>query len=61
MIKKWRTIPAALREIKKIDPDGALSERALRKMVKAGTISHMMNGRHILIDMNEVWGREEKQ
>lgn len=56
MIKKWRTIPQALKEIKELDPHGALSERALRKMVKAGTISHMMNGRHILIDMNEIWG-----
>lgn len=56
MIRKWRSIPKALKEIKEIDPGGALTERALRNMVKSGKISHLKNGRIILIDMNEVWG-----
>lgn len=59
-MRKWRTIPAALREVKKQDPDGAVSAYMLRKMVKEGKISHLMNGHQILIDMDEIWGKEEQ-
>lgn len=55
-VKKWRSIPKALKEIREIDPGGALTERALRNLVKKGEISHLKNGRIILIDMNEIWG-----
>lgn len=57
-MKKWRTIPKALKEMKEIDPGGAITEYGLRKMVKNGEISSIRNGKNILIDLTEVW--EEK-
>lgn len=55
---KWRTIPEAVREIKKHDPKTALTEYGLRKMAKEGTISTMPNGRMILVNLEELGGEK---
>lgn len=62
MIKRWRTIPVALKEIKKLDPECAITEYALRNMAADGTIHHIRNGKNYLVDLNEILGLvEEKQ
>ncbi|MBQ8134961.1 MAG: hypothetical protein IJ192_11240 [Clostridia bacterium] len=37
-IPRMRTIPKAIEELKKLDPDTALTVTALRRMVKTGKI-----------------------
>lgn len=55
-MKRWRTIPNALKELKEFDPRVGLTYYSLRKMVKEGTISHLRNGRYLLININEILG-----
>lgn len=61
MMKLWRTIPQALKEIKALDPDSAVTLYGLKKLVSDGAISHLPHGRTKLIDMVEVWGLEERK
>lgn len=60
MNPKWRTIPKALEEIKKTDPETALTDYALRKLQKDGTIPSIRVGRNVFIDITEIGGSDEK-
>ena len=42
-LPRMRTVPEAMAEIKKADPETALTLRALRRMVKNGEIPVIMN------------------
>ena len=53
---KWRTIPQAMKEIEKHDPDTVLTEKALRRMAKNKQISTLKNGRYILVNIEELGG-----
>lgn len=51
---RLRTIPKTLEEIKRVDPDSALTLRALRKMVNQGIIPTVSIGTKRLINLNEL-------
>ena len=50
-MEKLRTIAQAAAEIKKIDPESALTEWALRQLVKDGEIPTMKCGNKALLSM----------
>ena len=49
---RLRTVPQAMSELKHIDPDTAITLRALRRMVKQGEIPTINIASKHLIDMN---------
>lgn len=51
-LPRMRTITTAYQEIKSIDPNSALTQNQLRKMVKNGDIPHAKAGRNILINLD---------
>lgn len=54
-MKKIRTIRQAVTEIKEADPNSAISEHALRRIVNAGKIPHIREGNKFLIDLDKVY------
>lgn len=51
---KWRKIREAYAEIKAADPNTALSESAIRRMVQRGDIPSHRIGTHYLIDLDDL-------
>ena len=51
-VPRMRTIPKAFEELKKLDPDTALTKTTLEKMVKRGEIPVVMVGQHRLINLD---------
>lgn len=51
---RMRTIPKAIAELKALDPDTALSEKALRGLVKKGRIKALSVGNRRLVDVNAI-------
>lgn len=54
-LPRMRTVPEAMAEIKKADPDTALTLRALRRMVKNGEIPVVMNHTRRLINLDVLY------
>lgn len=52
MIPRMRTLPEAIREIRKLDPDSALTLTALRRMVNQGIIPHISVASKRLINLD---------
>ena len=55
MTPKMRTINQAIKEIKKNDRDSALTERALRRLIKENKIVPIYVGNRALIDMDKLY------
>lgn len=53
---KTRTIDACFDEIKRQDPDTALTRTALRRLVTSGAIPSVRIGRKFLVNTDNVWG-----
>lgn len=51
-IKRIRTIPQAVKEIKASDPDTAIKEYTIRKLVIDGAIPSTKSGTKYLIDLD---------
>lgn len=51
---RWRKIRDAYREIKSADPNTALSESAIRRMVLRGDIPSYKIGTHYLINLDDL-------
>lgn len=51
-IPRMRTAAEAMKELKKEDPNTALTERALHRMMKTGEIPALKVGSKNLIDLN---------
>lgn len=51
---KMRTIKSAYETIKRDDPDTAVSEYQLRKMVSAGIIPSKKSGKKYLVNMADI-------
>lgn len=51
---KWRKIREAYAEIKAADPNTALSESAIRRMVQRGDIPSYKIGTHYLINLDDL-------
>ncbi len=49
---KMRTAEQAIEELKKVDPETALTVRAVRRMISSGEIPHIKVGTKLLIDFN---------
>ena len=56
-VPRMRTIPKAFEELKKLDPDTALTKTTLEKMVKRGEIPVVMVGQHRLINLDVLFER----
>jgi excisionase family DNA binding protein len=56
-LPRMRTIPQAFAEIKRLDPDTALSETTFRKMVKRGEIPIIQVGSRRLINLDILFER----
>lgn len=54
-LPRMRTVPEAMAEIKKADPETALTLRALRRMVKNGEIPVIMNNTRCLINLDVLY------
>ncbi len=52
VLPRMRTITAAYKEIKELDPNSALTQNQLRVMVKNGDIPYAKAGRTILINLD---------
>ncbi len=48
---KMRTIQEAYNELKKIDPETAVTPHAIRKLVLSGEIPHIKAGKKYLVNM----------
>ena len=55
MTPKMRTINQAIKEIKENDKDSALTERALRRLIKENKIVPIYVGNRALIDMDKLY------
>lgn len=51
---RWRKIREGYSEIKAADPNTALSESAIRRMVQRGDIPSYRIGTHYLIDLDDL-------
>lgn len=51
---RWRKIRDGYREIKSADPNTALSESAIRRMVQRGDIPSYRIGTHYLINLDDL-------
>lgn len=49
---RFRTLPQALEEIKKEDPETALTHYTLQRWVKCGVIPASKRGTHFIIDLD---------
>ncbi len=56
-LPRMRTVPEAMAEIKRADPNTALTLRALRRMVKNGEIPVIMNNTRRLINLDVLYER----
>ena len=56
-LPRMRTVPEAMAEIKRADPETSLTLRALRRMVKNGEIPVMMNNTRRLINLDVLYER----
>lgn len=56
----WRTILQAIRFIKEKDPETALTEYALRRMVKEGKLRTLESGRYTLVNLRDLGVKEER-
>lgn len=54
-IPRMRTISAAIKEIKEIDPNTCFTEHALRKAIVTKNIPSVMAGKKYLVDMDVVY------
>lgn len=54
-IPRMRTISAAIREIKELDPNSCFTEHALRKAILTKNIPTVMAGKKYLVDMDVVY------
>lgn len=50
-----RGIKQAVEEIRTTDPDTALTEKALRRMIISGEIPHITIGRKYLVNLNTLY------
>ncbi|MGM9936134.1 MAG: hypothetical protein ACI38A_02210 [Candidatus Ornithomonoglobus sp.] len=50
-----RGIKQAVQEVKAADPNTALTERALRRMILTGAVPHVNVGRKYLVNMNVLY------
>ena len=51
---RMRTIPKAAAEIREMDPETALTEKGLRRLVKQGRIPAVAMESRLLVDLNKV-------
>ncbi len=56
----WRTIPKAIQLIKEKDPETALTEYTLRRMVREGKLRTLESGRYTLVNLRDLGVKEEK-
>lgn len=49
---RMRTLPQAIEELKKIDPDCAVSYTTLRRWCKSGMIAHVRSGRYFIVNLD---------
>ena len=54
MLPRMRTIPQAVKELKKADENTAINEHSLRKLVKSGVIPCVTTGRKVLICLDTI-------
>lgn len=54
-IPTMRSIPAVVAEIRKYDPETAVTEHYIRILVKEGRIPHRNAGRKVLVSMDAVY------
>ena len=54
-VPRLSTIVDVIKEIKKVDPNTAITENVLRTMVKDGTITHLKLGPAVLINPDELY------
>lgn len=52
MLPRMRTIPEAAAELRRIDPDTAITEYFIRRMVLDGTIAGLRNGRRRFVNLD---------
>lgn len=50
-----RGVKQAVQEVKAADPNTALTERGLRRMILTGAIQHVAIGRKYLVNMNVLY------
>ena len=55
ILPRMRSIKQAITEIKAVDPDSALTEKALRRLVNIGVIPYIAIGTKKLININLVY------
>ena len=53
-MQRIRTIRQAAAEIRKTDPETAVTEYAIRQLVKSGQIPAVMSGNKALLNMDDV-------
>lgn len=53
-MSKVRTIRQAVAEIRKADPETAVTEYAIRQLVKSGQIPAVMSGNKALVNLDDI-------
>ena len=51
---KFRSIKDALKELKKIDNDTAISEYVIRKLANEEKVSQVISGKKIMVDVDSI-------
>ena len=54
-VARMRTIPKAMEELKKADPETAVTKWALEKWIKSGELPHVKSGAYTLINMDNLY------
>lgn len=54
MIKRMRTIPETLKEIKELDNRTSIKENTIRKLCKENKVKHNYIGNRILVDLDDL-------
>lgn len=61
MIPRMRTAPGALEIIKAQDPETAVTEHYIRRLIRTGAIPHVDVGRKKLVNVNQLLSYLEQE
>ena len=53
-ISRMKTIKQSFEEIKKLDPDTAISQWFIRSLCKQGKVKHFMSGTKVLVNFDDL-------
>ena len=53
-VSRMKTIKQSFEEIKKLDPDTAISQWFIRSLCKQGKVKHFMTGTKILVNFDDL-------